>query len=205
MDHAEDVERLFSWLKAPMVHYRDFAPRIEVAEAMATWPIVHKAAVQTGIAAEEEPAPHGDVAARERIARERMTMPAVAPAIPESPPPGTAAAATGEPAPAELAPAELAPAGLGSEPELQPLPRETVASEGTPAARHHPSPERGALFGGEYRGVEREAQPSRVADRHERSLDAVFARLSGTPERLPDPRSRARTTPRLGAFFGRVR
>jgi len=41
MEHTQDVERLFSWLKAPMVHYREFAPQLEVAEAVATWPAAH--------------------------------------------------------------------------------------------------------------------------------------------------------------------
>ena len=60
MDHSEDVERLFSWLKAPQVHYREFAPQRELAEAVATWPVVHRAAVQAGVAAADEPAPEGD-------------------------------------------------------------------------------------------------------------------------------------------------
>jgi hypothetical protein len=68
MDHTEDVERLFSWLKAPMVHYREFAPQIEVAEAVATWPVVHKAAVQTGATPNTEPGPQGDAGVRERLA-----------------------------------------------------------------------------------------------------------------------------------------
>src|SRR5260370_30559461 len=79
MDHVEDVERLFSWLKAPMVHYREFAPQREVAEAVATWPIAHRAAVQTGIATEDEPAPQGSTAARERIARDSRSLPTPGP------------------------------------------------------------------------------------------------------------------------------
>src|SRR5260370_1311207 len=88
MDHVEDVERLFSWLKAPMVHYREFAPQREVAEAVATWPIAHRAALQTGIAAGDEPAPQGRTAARERIARDSRSLPTAAQAIEQNPPPG---------------------------------------------------------------------------------------------------------------------
>jgi hypothetical protein len=44
-----------------------------------------------------------------------------------------------------------------------------------------------------------------VADRQDRSLDAVFSRISGARDRLPDPRTRARTSPGLGGVFGRLR
>src|SRR5579864_9306115 len=95
MDHDQDVARLFSWLKAPVVHYREFAPQAEVAQAVATWPVVHKAAVQTGATDDAGPGPQGDSAARERLARERMTLPGVA-------------AAQGEQALQQAAPAEAA-------------------------------------------------------------------------------------------------
>ena len=91
MEHTQDVERLFSWLKAPMVHYREFAPQIEVAEAVATWPVVHKAAVQTGVAPDTEPGPHGDAGGRASARRrDRRFMPAAAArAIHDTPLPGT--------------------------------------------------------------------------------------------------------------------
>lgn len=223
-----------------MVRYREFAPQIEVAEAVATWPIVHKAAVQTGRAADAA-APHGDLAAKERIARERMTMPAAAAqAIRQTPPPGTVPAppATPQETPAgdqlfatfgkPVHGARAEPDAAATEPAPQLTPRDTIEpghqaaepimtgfeaprgepydSEHAEPARHHPARERSGLFGGEYRGIEREARPSnRVADRQDRSLDAVFSRLSGAPDRLPDPRGRARTSPGLGAVFGRLR
>src|SRR5437879_4188456 len=86
MDNSEDVERLFSWLKAPMVHYREFASQREIAEAVSTWPVAHRAAVQTGVAAEGEPAPQGDMAAKERIARDRRTLPTMPPPVQRVPP-----------------------------------------------------------------------------------------------------------------------
>src|SRR6187401_244689 len=90
MEHTQDVERLFSWLKAPMVHYREFAPQMEVAEAVATWPAAHRTAVQTGLAPDIDPGPHGDAAVRERQARDRRCRPPSAPrAIHDSPMPGT--------------------------------------------------------------------------------------------------------------------
>jgi hypothetical protein len=240
MDKVEDVERLSSWLKAPMVHYREFAPQREVAEAVATWPIVHRAAVQTGMAAEDEPAPQGSTAARERIARDSRSLPTAVQAIQQNPPPGAQAAAPGETSPAALSDdrlgatlgervqaARVEPAAITPEPEpyaaAQPVPdaaepimagfeeppaawTEPHDGEHPEPARHYPARDRGALFAGEYRGREREARPeSRVADRQDRSLDAVFSRLSGPRDRLPDPRARARTSPGLGPVFGRLR
>src|SRR4051794_29144806 len=86
MDESNDVDRLFSWIKAPMVRYRDFTPKVEVAEAVSTWPMVHKAAVETGKASAGDAMPRGDSLAHQRIARERMTMPElVAKALHEAP------------------------------------------------------------------------------------------------------------------------
>jgi hypothetical protein len=222
MEHSQDVERLFSWLKAPMVRYRDFAPQIEVAEAVATWPVVHKAAVQTGVASDSEPGPHGDAAARERQARDRRFMPvSAALAIHDTPLPGTEpphetpgqAGTVGRredvprpdmaQPPAE--PAEPIMAGF-DEPEIR-SPQASRPPPSQPAA----GGDRRGLFAGEYR--ERELEPERNPPqgdrgpaRQDRSLDAVFSRLSsGGRERLPDPRERARTTPGLGSVFGRLR
>ena len=64
--------------------------------------------------------------------------------------------------------------------------------------------ERGGLFAGEYR--ERDVRPSRPdADRQDRSLDAVFSRLAGARDRLPDPRGAGAHDPGLGPVFGRLR
>jgi hypothetical protein len=77
MDQATDVGRLFSWLKGEDLRYREFAGAREIADATATWPAVHKVAAETGHA-DEGVAPLGDAAAKERIARDRMTLPPVA-------------------------------------------------------------------------------------------------------------------------------
>lgn len=253
MDNSEDVERLFSWLKAPQVHYREFAPQRELAEAVATWPVVHRAAVQTGIAAADEPAPEGDTAAKERIVRDRMTLPGPpvqhvaptpgeepvepAPAPAETPPempsaiepeerPRTAfdereevsrlarpeAVIAGEPAPGAAearAPAEPTIAGFeqrAAQPSRPAAPEGAHQSRPAEPARHYPAPEREGLFSGEYRSRDRDQRPgTRVADRQDRSLDAVFTRLAGSRDRLPDPRARARTSPGLGPVFNRLR
>jgi hypothetical protein len=77
------------------------------------------------------------------------------------------------------------------------------------APRRATSPQqstRTALLGGEYRRREREVQPEdRTADNQDRSLGAVFDRMSGSREELPDPRSRSRTSPGLSPVFGRLR
>jgi hypothetical protein len=208
MEHTQDVERLFSWLKAPMVHYREFAPQIEVAEAVATWPVAHRAAVQTGLAPDTEPGPHGDAAARERQARDRRFMPpSAAQAIHDSPMPGT------EPPPT---PGRLAdvPAVEGGAFAAEPVREPAISGFEDPAPAARPAPARPAvasdrqgLFAGEYRERERDPRAAgRASDRQDRSLQAVFSRLSGAAgERLPDPRERARTTPGLGPVFGRLR
>lgn len=43
MDRDDDVERLFSWIKTPDLHYREFAAEREVADAVATWPALRDA------------------------------------------------------------------------------------------------------------------------------------------------------------------
>jgi hypothetical protein len=224
MEHTQDVERLFSWLKAPMVHYREFAPQIEVAEAVATWPIAHRTAVQTGLASDSDPAPHGDAAVRERQARDRRFMPpAAARAIHDNPMPGTepppptlgrltdvpTAAATG----AAARVAATTDVGMAQPSRETGEPAIAGFDDPAPVIRSAPphqdaAGDRRGLFAGEYRERERDLQPTdRASGRQDRPLDAVFSRLSrgGGGDRLPDPRERARTTPGLGPVFGRLR
>jgi len=255
MDHSQDVERLFSWMKAPMVHYREFAPQNEIADAVSTWPAAHRAAVEAGVAVDEGPGPQGDAAARERLARDRMTMPeAAAQALREQPlfggpqpTPGRLSDRPADPAAPAEAPLPHEADYAGSEPLAEgqaatapPVTsfdepsypsaaypsgaRSAAASSagGRPAAARPTQPAadytgrsepavvpagpRGGLFRGEYAGrprPERAAAP--VADRHDRSLDAVFSRMSGAGGGLPDPRARSRTAPGLGAVFNRLR
>ncbi len=210
-----------------MVHYREFAPQREIADAVRTWPVAHRAAVRTGVASQDEPAPERDVAAKERIARDSRTLPTAVPvqnvaepgaAMPDA----TLDAEIRAAQPDEAAVPETRPVGGPVQPGDEPLiagfdEPPSAADEAAAAAQqsrsrlrepaaHYPGPERGALFAGEYRGGDRDARPrERVADRHDRSLDAVFSRLSGSRDRLPDPRARARTSPGLGGVFGRLR
>ncbi|HTW54679.1 MAG TPA: hypothetical protein VME45_22510 [Stellaceae bacterium] len=82
-----------------------------------------------------------------------------------------------------------------------------------PSSESAPAPT-GGLLGGAYRDddqkvgpVATEAPPpaSEGQERNERSLDAVFGRLSGGRSRLPDPRERARHSPGLTPPAGRSR
>ena len=237
MEHSQDVERLFSWLKAPMVRYREFAPQLEVAEAVATWPVAHRTAVQTGLASDREPGPQGDAAVRERQARDRRFMPvSAAEAIHDTPLPGTepphatphATAGRLSDVPAEDAagrPGTFAgredgprsdmalPSGEAVEPIMagfdEPAPAIRPETGRPPQTRSAAGDDRRGFFAGEYRDREPQRdqqQGDRRPARQDRSLDAVFSRLSsGGRDRLPDPRERARTTPGLGSVFGRLR
>jgi len=71
-------------------------------------------------------------------------------------------------------------------------------------APRHAAAERGALFHGDYRERD-DRSPEPEPERQDRSLGAVFDRLSGSRERLPNPRARNRTSPGLGAVFRRLR
>jgi hypothetical protein len=182
--------------------------------------VAHRAAVQTGLAPDTEPGPHGDAAARERQARDRRFMPpSAAQAIHDSPMPGTEP----PPTPGRLAdvPAVETVAGSGvrgaetggaftaeavREPAISGFEDPAPAARAA-VARPAVASDRQGLFAGEYRERERDLPPAgRASDRQDRSLQAVFSRLSGAGgERLPDPRDRARTTPGLGPVFGRLR
>lgn len=228
-----------------MVHYREFAPQREIAEAAATWPLVHRAAAESGSSVAAGPAPQGDTAARERIARDSRILPAMAPleqhvpaaeAAPYDPDeiPSTEAeaglrledrpvarAAVPNPTEAVEAPPpaamtegrrqDVGPTIAGFDEPPRPLrsepPHRAAAREAEPSdAPYYPGRQRSSLFGGEYGGGERDQRRGgRVSDRQDRSLDAVFSRLAGGRDRLPDPRGRARTNPGLAPVFNRLR
>ena len=101
----------------------------------------------------------------------------------------------------------------------QPVPAAPpVSAVAPPAAPPPPAPTAGGgLLGGAYResgpnghvaqagAPEPPSAPLDTAQRDERSLDAVFGRLSGGRSRLPDPRERLRHIPGLGPPAGRSR
>ncbi len=201
-----------------MVHYREFAPQVEVAAAVATWPSVHKAAVRTGIAAEDEAAPQGDIAAKERLARERMTLPAaVARAVqpeaaaPPAPPadnqPGDQLlSALGQ----RVQAARIEPVAAATEAAPQTTPRQSTerrhdAAEPTmagfeepPAPVREPPPARGQSYGGEP------SDPARHYAAREGA--ALFGGEYRGRERAARPRNRAadRQDRSLDAVFSRL-
>src|SRR5690348_1958568 len=76
MDRDDDVERLFSWIKTPELHYREFAAEREVADAAASWPAPRDAVTEPShpgepaepeAPAEAEPAPSGRPSLGERL------------------------------------------------------------------------------------------------------------------------------------------
>ncbi|MGH7094929.1 MAG: BcsR/BcsP family cellulose biosynthesis protein, partial [Stellaceae bacterium] len=135
MDQGDDVERLFSWLKTPDLRYREFADEREVADAVATWPVLRRAAAETVRINEDE------AGTPPRIIEERGGPEPVPP--PAQPPyewptrSFHANEAAGEAPRAQPAPAQPAPA----QPALAQPPRRM-------------SPGRETLFGGTYRGFE---------------------------------------------------
>jgi hypothetical protein len=154
-----------------------------------------------------------------------MPMPAAEPPPPAANPgsPFVLGAAGRAPAPGRAHPAEWAgprPPLIQTPPAAQPAPQAYAAAvppapAAPPAAPAAPAPG-GGLLGGAYRdetGNGHVEQPAAVpasspsADpqqQNERSLDAVFGRLSGR-NRLPDPRDRLRHIPGLGPPGGRSR
>ena len=103
-------------------------------------------------------------------------------------------------------------------PAARPTPPMPAPQPSVPQAASPPRPAAGAgLLGGAYRETEPNAvgavpataeQPPPAVEGQEpseRSLDAVFGRLSGGRGRLPDPRERLRHIPGLGPPSGRSR
>jgi len=107
-----------------------------------------------------------------------------------------------------------APPAAPSPPAAPPPVATSAAGPEAQSSENAPAPSSG-LLGGAYRDDGQEigsaaggpASPpvSEGQERSERSLDAVFGRLSGGRNRLPDPRERVRHIPGLGPPTGRSR
>ena len=194
MDQGDDVERLFSWLKTPDLRYREFAGEREVADAVATWPALRRAAAET-VRIDEEEAGTSPQIIEERGLPEPAPRPVPPPAEPpyERPTPSFhAGEATGE--------------ALWAHPAPVPPPRR----EPPPSGPRRVSPGRETLFGGTYRGFEEREQaprepPAPGEEASDRSLDAVFSRLSHPARRYREERPRSSGNPGLGPVFRRLR
>ncbi len=185
MDHDDDVEHLFSWLQTPELRYREFAGAREITDSVVI--IQQQRASNTPIP-EDRPigAPHHDTQLNEEYPTDQF------------PDQGETRVEVREEAKIEV--------------------REEVRGAGRGPLIIPPEPvEGGALLGGAYREgeaaghgagaapAEPPTAPGGQQQGNERSLDAVFGRLSGGRGRLPDPRERARHISGFGPPAGRPR
>ncbi|HVH81304.1 MAG TPA: hypothetical protein VM782_18030 [Stellaceae bacterium] len=144
--------------------------------------------------------------------RQTAPPPPVTPPLP-SPPPQAAVPVPPESAPLPP-PAHHAAAALPQEaPRLVP-PAPPVPPPAPPPPGPTPAGTGGGLLGGAYREQDANGQVTGSAgadqsagdrERHARSLDAVFGRLAGAQNRLPDPRQHLRHIPGVGSTTNRSR
>jgi len=223
MDQDDDVERLFSWIKTPDLHYREFAAERDVADAVAPWPTprqampepqrevevhqhdaeIHQRDVESHHREAEidpiEPRPSGRSPLGERLAsifghREPAPQPPTFDPLPESPP---REEPSGE---VPWAPAEPSPVFAHLRKAPPPPPPEP-----------RPAPVREPTVDATYRGFEQEDEaapesappPSDNGDG--RSLDAIFSRVAHTPRGGRDERKRTSAGSGLGPVFRRLR
>jgi hypothetical protein len=196
MAQTTDVERLFSWLKTQDLRYREFAAAREVSDAVATWPTLHQAASEAG-RADAAVAPAGDTAARERIAREQMTMPpAAAEAIRAAPPNVPPPSAGGRPLSALDRRTQAVP------PEFPP---EAATPSRSPVAPASPTEGAAAAMPRAAMADDPAAQERarEAAERLRERLDAAMA-VNPRPSAVPEAGAGAEAgaPPREGRFFG---
>lgn len=233
MDRDDDVERLFSWIKTPELHYREFAGEREVADAVASWPAPRDAVTepshpgepeledaeppqQAAPAYEPEPAPAPRPALGERLISmfgHRQTPPPEPPPPPVSLPPVPPPSAPPVPV-VVVQPSATERAGqvpwAPEPPRSSPMFARLEPTPPSPARRPEPAPpppppppEH------EYQGFE-EPQPAPPAadpapDTEKRSLDAIFSRVAHPTPAPRDDRKRASAAPGLGPVFRRLR
>lgn len=204
MDNDDDVERLFSWIRTPDLHYREFASERDLADAVAAWPMPRRTADDTArrdhrrdadIDVERGPSAAERTALSERLATlfGRREPPPASPSAFEP-------AETREPPPEE--PAD----DLPSEPEPPAPPAifarlEPTRPPGAPIPTHVRPPDR------DYRGYEEtaaQATPEEPPAGEARSLNAIFSRVAHPSPAPRDDRKRA-SGGGLGSVFSRLR
>jgi hypothetical protein len=217
MDRDDDVERLFSWIRTPDLHYREFADTREVADSVATWPALRDAVPEPN-PADERLEPEGSYES-EMLPAERARhadRPAAIFGHRELPPPAYHPAATSAP-PEEEATREVPWAA--EPPQAPPI---FAQREPPPVvAQHQPPPPvppppappprvQGPPADQEYRGFDEgqpapppaaePGQPSKA-----RSLDAILSRVAHPASAPRDGRRQASAGPGLGPVFRRLR
>jgi hypothetical protein len=226
MERDDDVERLFSWLQTPELRYREFAGAREITDSVVTLQTRPNTAEAPLAAAPERPvaspsAPdpyegHIDTPPEPLVRRIEPAPPI--PAAPVPPPAAgpfaLGAGGRGIPRrPEYTEPVVQPPLPAPATPVAQsPVPPRPAVEPVAPPALPQPAaanPPGGRLFGGAYTNNGQVPDPVPVPpenqERTERSLDAVFGRLAGGRNPLPDPRDRLRHIPGLGPPGGRPR
>ncbi|HEY1798111.1 MAG TPA: hypothetical protein VGG57_18505 [Stellaceae bacterium] len=233
MDRDDDVERLFSWIKTPDLHYREFAAQREVADAVATWPALRDAVPEPN-PSDRHLEPPGGSYDEELLPAERarhFDRPEAVFGHHDLHPHHVVEQPPREEAAREAPWAETAPAPIRHEPAPPPTyversapppayverPAPTVVRrEPPPAAPQRvpqpPSapPQAQPPAAQEYQGFEEAHEtPPDEQQEHEgqtRSLDAIFSRVAHQPRAPRDGRSRQSSSgPGLGPVFRRPR
>jgi len=203
MDHDDDVERLFSWIRTPDLHYREFASERDVADAVEAWPVPRNAADQTGHRprdAEADGAPTSPAPQRTALGgRLASLFRHREPPPPPEPPPVYRQPETHEPPPEH--PVDEA-AWVPEPPRPSPIfARLRPAAE--PASVQVPPSD------ADYQGFEEDGAEPAVAETADpseaRSLDAIFSRLSHPAPTAPQERNGAAVGVGLGSVFRRLR
>jgi hypothetical protein len=208
MDRDDDVERLFSWIKTPDLHYREFAGEREVADAVATWPALRDAVTEPSHPGEpDEPSyehepPHEAEprpAARAPLGDRLSSLFAHR----EPPPPEPPVVRRPEPPPV----AEEAAGEVPWAPE-SPRPSPVFARlEPAPPPEPEPVPEPPAED--EFRGFDEPQAPPPAAEPaqagQQRPLGAILSRVAHPSPPPRGDRYRAAGAPGLGPVFRRLR
>jgi hypothetical protein len=226
MDRNDDVERLFSWIKTPDLHYREFAAEREVADAVATWPALRDAVPEPS-PSDKHLEPEGGAYEEELLPAERArqverpaaifghheappTAPHPAEPLPpprdeahevpwaEEPPPAATTVVHHEPPPARV---QAAPSFVRREP-VPPVATPPVPPPPVPHQARAPADQ-------EYRGFEerQETPPAAQSERKDesRSLDAIFSRVAHQPRGAGDAPRQSSGATGLGPVFRRLR
>jgi hypothetical protein len=196
MDHDDDVEHLFSWLQTPELRYREFAGAREITDSVV---IIQQQRPSNTPVPQDRPvgAPRHNTQLNEEYPVDQFpdqgeTRIEVRGETPPTPPEH-----------ASIVAREDVRVDVREEAKVEI--REEVRGAGRGPLIIAPEPaEGGGLLGGAYREhetgrygastapAEPPAAPDSPPQGNERSLDAVFGRLSGGRGRLPDPRDRLR-------------
>lgn len=209
MDHDDDVEHLFSWLQTPELRYREFAGAREITDSVA---IVQQQRANNTPVSQDEPvgAPHHSTQLNEEYPVDQFPdqgetrIEVIGEPHPTAPPEGAPVAVREDARTAARDDSERVVVREEAKVEI----REEVRGAARGPLIIPPEPvEGGGLLGGAYRENEtarhggpsvapalQSPAPGSQRPGNERSLDAVFGRLSG---RLPDPRDRLRHSPGL--------